>query len=289
MQRLEDLPCHTHLLRPVAIRLRRQGHANRVSDPVDEKRGDPSRGRYDSLGAHPRLGQPQVKRIVASGGEHPIDTDEIRHLGDLGAEDDHLMPQPGLFRQERRSFRTFHDRVQQDRPGILRIRAQGVLIHHFSEEALIEGAPVHPDPHGRRVLNGYLHDLLEVGVPVFGPDIARVDTVFRKCLGARRELGEKQMAVVMKIADDGHGGALIGKPRHDFGDSSSRGLVVDRHAHQLTSGLRPRLSRRDRSLHVRRIGVRHRLDDHRILTTDLDPSDVYDDGGSSSPMTHVPP
>ena len=154
---------------------------------------------------------------------------------------------------------------------------------------MVEGTPVHPDPHGGRVLDRHLNDLLEVGVPVFGPDVARINTVLRQCLGALRELREKKMAVVVKVADDRHVGALIRKPRHDLGHSSSGGLVVDRHAHQLAAGLCQGAHLSDRAHHVGGVGVRHRLNHDRILSADLDPTDVHDNRRPSRPVTHVPP
>ena len=36
----------------------------------------------------PGLGQPEVERVIAAGGEAPVDLDEIRHRRDLGREDD---------------------------------------------------------------------------------------------------------------------------------------------------------------------------------------------------------
>ena len=57
----------------------RQRHADRVADALLEQDAEPRSARDDALGAQARFGQAQVQRVVASGGEHPVDVDQVLH------------------------------------------------------------------------------------------------------------------------------------------------------------------------------------------------------------------
>jgi hypothetical protein len=103
-----------------------------------------------------------------------------------------------------------------------------VAVHQPRQELLVERAPVHPDPHRLVVADRHFDDFGELLVLlVLEADIAGIDAVFRKRLGAGRMIGEQLVADIVKIADRA--------ARQCRGAGAARG-----------SSARPRRSRRGR-------------------------------------------
>ena len=90
-ERLEDLLGNLDLALARRAGLGRERHADRVADPLVEQDRQPGRRGDDPLVPHPRLGQPEMERVVAAGGEQAVDVDEVTHARDLGADDDPVM------------------------------------------------------------------------------------------------------------------------------------------------------------------------------------------------------
>ncbi len=142
------------------------------------------------------------------------------------------MRQPAFLGELRRARRARDDRVQRHNPRVARLGAARVRIHQLGQELLVEAAPVDADAHRLAVRDRHLDDGAEVLVAPLGADVAGVDAI----LGERRRalgiLGEQQMAVVVEVADDRDVDLL-----DDARDGRGRGLVVDRHPHELAAGL----------------------------------------------------
>src|SRR5688500_9283536 len=67
-------------------------------------------------------------------------------------------------------------------------------------------------------------------------DVARIDTVLRERLRACRILREKQVPVVVKVADDGDRESEAVERLDNLGNGSGRRLVVDGDPNELTPG-----------------------------------------------------
>ena len=77
------------------------------------------------------------------------------------------------------------------------------------------------------------------------------------------------MAVVVEIADDWHVEPAIAQTRDDFWHRASCGLVVYRNTYELRASSSERSDLIGRRYRVCSVGVRHRLNDNRVLRPDL--------------------
>ena len=170
--------------------------------PSFEEDREPGRGGHDALVAHPGLGQAEVERVVATGGQEPIHVDEVADAADLGADDDPVVTEPGRLRQLGRAERRLEHRVDHHVAGIARLGSRGVRVHQLGQDGLIERAPVDADPHGLPVVDGDLDDRREVLVVALRADVARVDPVLGQGRGHLRVLDQQLVAVVVEVADD---------------------------------------------------------------------------------------
>jgi hypothetical protein len=231
----------------------------------------------------PGLGEAEVKRIVAAAGEGAVDGDEVLDPGDLRAEQDAVVGQPGLLGHDGGAERALEHCLDHHVLGVSWLGAARVLVHQLGEEVLVEGAPVDADADGLAVLDGGLDDRAEVLVVAFGADVARVDPVLGQGAGAVGVAREEQVAVVVEVADDGDVAADVAEAPDDLGDGL-RGLVgVDGDADELAAGAGEVLDLLGGAGGVGRIGVRHRLDDDRVIAADAYAADVHGDG----PSPHV--
>ena len=132
------------------------------------------------LSPMPGLGQPEVERVVAAGGEQAIDVDEVAHAADLGADDDLVVTEAGLLGQLGRAQRRLEHRLDHHVARVARFRETGVLVHELGQHGLVERAPVDPDPDRLVVVDRHLDDRREVLVMALRADVARVDPVLRQ-------------------------------------------------------------------------------------------------------------
>jgi hypothetical protein len=126
----------------------------------------------------------------------------------------------------------------------------------------------------------HLDDGPKILVVSLTADVTGVDSVLRQRPCARRILREKQVSVVMKVADDR---SRQSKPVQGLDDLRNRGgrrLIVDGDTHQLAArtGEVRHLARG--GLNVSRVGVGHRLDHNRMIRTNRDTT--YE-GGDCAP------
>ena len=291
-QRLEDLLPHLHLERPVPSGLRGERDADRVADPLDQEGREPRRGGHDPLGPHPRLGEPQMKGVAAvlpvqARGQLPVDGDQLRHLRDLGRNEDLVGPEAGLLGQLGRADGALHDGIPEHGRRLLRYGKTGVPVHELREEILVQRAPVHPDPDRLVVVHGDGDDLLEVLVPPLRAHVAGIDPVLGQRPGALGVVPKEEMPVVVEVPDEGCGDPLVPEACHDLGNRLCRIVVVHRDPNHLApgGGERPHLGHRP--FHVRRVRVGHGLDHHRVVAPHLHATDVRRHGPSTLPVAHA--
>ncbi len=117
------------------------------------------------------------------------------------------------------------------------------------------------------------------------PHVARIDAVFIQSLGALGIAGQKEMAVVVEVADDGRGVPVGPQLADDCGHRLRRFVVVHRDADDLASRIGQLFDLSNRRLYVRSIGVGHRLHHDGMGAADLHAADVHGDG--SPPRRHT--
>ena len=105
--------------------------------------------------------------------------------------------------------------------------------------------------------------------------IAGIDAVFRQRARAFREFCEKQVPVVVEVADDGHGSLSVLHSFHNFRDSLCRFRSIDRDAHQFGSGGRQRDDLACRGFDIFRIRVGHRLHDDGSAASHHHAADIH--------------
>ena len=74
--------------------------------------------------------------------------------------------------------------------------------------------------------------------------------------------------------------------RHDVGDRAGSVFSINGDADELGTGLVEGAHLRDRAAHVRRVGIRHRLDDDRVGGTHRNAADGDGDGPPAIPRGH---
>ena len=184
----------------------------------------------------------------------------ILHGAGFGRQDDLVRAHAVTLRKLRAGRGGMHDGLVQHLARLSRLRALRVVVHHAGEQLLIEAAPVHADAHGLVVLQRDLDDVGELLVALVAEaDIAGIDAVFRERLGAVR-IGRKQLvADIVEIADERHIHAHFQQPVADMRHGRRRLFAVHGDAHQLRARLRERGDLLHGGVHIRGVGVRHRL------------------------------
>ncbi len=274
-QGLEDLLGHPDFLGAVSPRLRGKGHPNGIADALQQQGRQTGRGGNNALRPHPRLRQPQVEGVVAPGSHLTVHGHQLRHAGYLPREDDPVMGEPGLLRQGSGSHGALHHGVPQNGSGLLRLRGPGVLVHELREQALVQRSPIHADANRFPVFHRHSYDGLEVVIPAGGAHVPRIDPVFGQGRCAVRKSGQEDVAVVVEIPDDGRFHSGIPQASNDLRYGPGRSLVVHRHPDDLTPGLGKGHHLGHGGIHIRRVGVGHGLDHHRILPPHRHPTHIH--------------
>ena len=157
---------------------------------------------------------------------------------------------------------------------IERLRPARVLVHHPGQEHLIQRAPV--DPYADRfvVLDRAADDRRKLLIAPLSADVPRIDAELGEGGGAVGMAGKEDVPVEMEVADERDIQPLVFETPRDLGHGRGGARRVHRDADDFGARLEqcPDLIRRGR--HVRRIGVRHRLDDDRVGAAHADASDV---------------
>jgi len=155
-----------------------------------------------------------------------------------------------------------------------RIGAFRVFIHQPGEQRLVEGPPIDADAHRLVVFHGGFDDGAELLVLFrLEPDIARIDPIFGQRLGAPGMVGEQFVADIVKIPDQRHIDPQSVEPLPDLWHGGRRLVPVHGDSNDLRPGLGQGRYLRHRGVHIRGIGVGHRLHDDRRAAADRHISD----------------
>ena len=287
---LENLLAGVDFFGAVTVGLGSEGDADGVSNAVEQQGREAGGGGDDAFHAHSGFGEAEVEGVVAAGGEHLVDVDEIEDAGDLGAEDDLVMAEAVFFGGGGGVEGAAAHGFEHDGAGGERLGEAGVFVHEAGEEGLIERAPVDADADGLVVLDGALDHGAEV-VVVFAADgdVAGVDAVLGEGLGAVGIFLEELVAVVMEVANDGDVDAEFVEAFNDGRDGFSGGVVVDGDADELRSGGGKRGDLLDGGLDVGGVCVGHGLDDDGSVRTDANLAYVDRNGLSAMCIRHEDP
>ena len=153
-----------------------------------------------------------------------------------------------------------------------------VHIHQIGQQLLIERTPVGPDPHRLVMFRGEFDDRRKLFVLlVLEADIAGIDAVFRKRLGAGGIIRKQLVADVVEIADQRDMDALAVQLFANVRDGC-RGLVaIDGDADDLRARLGQRRDLKESRFDVRCVRVGHRLHDNRRPAADRHGSGAVSD------------
>ena len=112
--------------------------------------------------------------------------------------------------------------------GAVRVR-----VHHLRQQILVERTPVHTNAHRLSVIDCRLHDCREVGVAMLRADVAGIDAILVEGRCALGVLGQQQMPIVVKVADERHVESTIIEPLPNFRHRFCRFVIVDGDADNL--------------------------------------------------------
>src|SRR5690348_11829214 len=257
--------------------------ANRVADTLAEQDAHRGGGPDEALGAHAGLSQSEMQRLICLRGEFAIDAKEIARTRDFAGDDDLVLAEAAgegeLCGLQSREDHAFVNDVFRSAAEV----AVSVLLHLLHDELLIERAAVHADAHGLAVVDGDFADGGELFVAAHAlADVAGIDAVFVEGPGTFGIFREKDMAVVMEIADEGRVAAGIEDALLDFGHGGGGFRDVDGDADNFGAGLGKFEILPRSALCVGCVGVRHGLDDDGRAAADLDFADL--DADSFMPL-----
>ena len=126
------------------------------------------------------------------------------------------------------------------------------------------------------MLDGSLDNGSELPVLLFlETNVTGVDAIFVERFCACRIFGEELVSDIVEVPDDRHIDAPLEKALLDVGHSGSRFVAVDRDANDLRTCPRQIRYLPRRGLHIRGIGIRHRLDDDRGASADANAANVH--------------
>src|ERR1043166_794914 len=286
-ERLKNLLADDHLFGTVAIGHRGERSADGVADAFEQQRRERGGGGDDSLAAEAGFGEAEVQRIIAGGGEHAVDVDQVLDAADFGAEDD-LVVRHAVALGGTGGVEGARDHgVERDFARVLGFGEAGIIVHHSGEQRAIERAPVDADADGLLVLDGHVDHGAEI-VDVLAADvaIAGIDAVLGERAGTVGIFLKKDVAVVMEVANDGHAHAELGAGLDDLGYGGGGGFGVDRDAHQLASGAGERHDLVDGGGDVGGVGIGHRLNDDGVIAADFDAADIGHGGAATRTYCH---
>ncbi len=219
--------------------------------------------------------------------ERSVDVDQVLHATDFRAKNNLIRTQAVFFGKlggvERADDHGFHGNFA----GVLWLGQAGVLVHHASEQGLIERSPVDADAHRLLILDRDFNHGGEV-VIVLTPDadVAGIDPILSQGPCTLRKLLKQEVAIVMKVADDGDGDALLGEFVDDGGYAGGGVFGVHRYSDQFGSGSGQGGYLLDGRGDVRGIRVRHRLHHYWCIGADADVADGAGYGFSAVEIGH---
>ena len=289
-ERLQDLLRGKDFFGAARAGFGREGDTDGVADACEQKRCETGGGGDDAFHAHAGFGESEVERVIAAGGEHLVDVDEVADAGDFAADDDLVVAEAVMFGGgggiEGAAAHGFEHHVAR----WCGIGALRVFVHEAGEESLVEGTPVDADADGLLIFDGALDHGAEI-VIVFAADgdVAGIDAVLGEVLRAGGIPFEELMAVVVEVADDGNVDTAFGEAFDDVRDGFRGGVVVDGDADELGAGFDELGDLLDGRGRVGCVGVGHGLHDDGGIRTDADLTDFGRDGLSALDFRHWGP
>ena len=241
------------------------------------------------LHPHPRLGEAEVQRIVAARGEPPVDLHEVRHVRDLGRDEDAGRGRsPDLLGQLGRAQRALRASPRCRRPSRRAARRRAALSSIICVSRSWSSEPQFtPMRTGLSCSTAICDDGAEVLVAPLAADVAGVDAVLgerprarrdtsraagARCSGSRRRSGRRRPGR--------RGAATIS----GTAAAASSLFTVTRTSCEPAVGERGDL--RGGRGGVGGVGVRHGLHDDRMRRPDGDGADVRGDGGAARSEGH---
>ena len=156
-------------------------------------------------------------------GEIAIHGNQIARARSLAGNDDLIVPQAAFERQFRRLQRGEHHAIVDNFFGLFAEIFVGVLLHFVHDELLIERAAIDADAHGLSIVARDFADRGKLFVAALArTHVAWIDAVLVQRLRAFWIFRQKDVAVVVKIADDGRVAARIEQALLNFRDGCRR-------------------------------------------------------------------
>ena len=158
-----------------------------------------------------------MQRLFGFRGEIAVNSDEVAGPRGLARNDDLVVTEAG-FEGEFGRFQGGNDHALVD--DFFRLFAEifvGIFLHLAHDELLIEGAAVHADADGLAVITRYFANSGELFIAALAcANVTRINAVFVELPGAFGIFGEQDVAVVVKIANDGRAAADVQHALLDF-------------------------------------------------------------------------
>src|SRR5579875_450343 len=275
---LEEFAGGVDFVTAVAAGARRERDANGVADAFGEKDAHGRRGPDQALGGHAGFGEAEVQRLIRLAGEFAIDADEVTRARNFAGNDDLILAQAAGESEFGRLQRGDDHAFVDDFLGGAAEIAVGVLLHFLHDQFLVERAAVDADAHGLSIVHGDFADGGELFVAAGAfADVAGIDAVFVEGFGAFGIFGEKNVAVVVKIADERRVASGVEDAALDFRDGGGGFGNVDGDADEFGAGLGEFKILFGGGGDVGGIGVGDGLDDDGRAAADLDFADLYAD------------
>ena len=217
-----------------------------------------------------------MQRLFGFRGEIAVNSDEVAGPRGLARNDDLVVTEAG-FEGEFGRFQGGNDHALVD--DFFRLFAEifvGIFLHLAHDELLIEGAAVHADANGLAVITRDFADGGELFIAALAcANVTRINAVFVELPGAFGIFGEQDVAVVVKIANDGRAAADVQHALLDFGHGGGGFGDVHRPAHDFGASFGQFHGLLESGLYVGGVRVGHGLHGDGGVAAHLDVSDLH--------------
>ena len=233
-QGLQNFSSHHHFLRARLAGLGCERDADGLANAFLQQDGQRCRRGHRALGAHARFGQAQVQGVVAAARQFAVHRNQVLHAADFARQQNVLALQAQLLGALGGGDGGGDERLVHHLARVPGRGALGVGVHQLRQQLLVKAAPVHANAHGLVVARSDLNHLRELAVFFLAlADVARVDAVLGERLGTGGKVTQQAVAVVVKVAHQGHGDAHAVKLLTDVGHGLCGLGGVDGDAYQL--------------------------------------------------------
>jgi hypothetical protein len=180
-----------------------------------------------------------MKRLLCFAGEIAVDGNQIARARSLAGDDDLIVAQTAFECQLGGLQSGEHHAIVDNFFGFFAEIFVRVLLHFVHDELLIQRAAIHADAHGLAIVARNFADRRKLLVAALArANVAGIDAVLVQRFRALRIFRKENVAVVMKIADDGRVAARIEQALLNFGHGGSSLRHIYRPADNLRAGFR---------------------------------------------------